>query len=232
MPILVLCLFGRVCFIEFDKDIKTRFGCDMKLKIVRTKLDYWQITEEDYTIIIWWHYDSEQLMTFLGWLQCWEWFLHLLWHRAIISLTPHRVQLGFNRCWIKPYGTGIWVDAVARAVSTRRHDHPLWRRKRWMSFVRRLSRWSLKCTQRTVMENSCISSLWIVPWTLTPLALLLRPVMGHSATAPARLQNGWRPAGSTCGGNSGEQHSITGPRDTDVIWDTGDVFAWGMGWEG
>lgn len=95
---------------------------------------------------------SAQLMTFLGWLQCWEWFLHLLWHRAIISLTPHRVQLGFNRCWMKPYGTGIWVDAVARAVSTHRHDHPLWRRKRWMSFVRRLSRWSRRRQVRIFIQ--------------------------------------------------------------------------------
>lgn len=88
---------------------------------------------------------SAHLMTFLGWLQCWEYFVHLLWHHAIITLTPHRVQLGFNRCWIKPYRTSIWVDMVAWAVSTHRHDHPLWRRKRWMSFVRRLSRRSERC---------------------------------------------------------------------------------------
>ncbi|TNN65962.1 hypothetical protein EYF80_023835 [Liparis tanakae] len=55
---------------------------------------------------------------------------------------------------------------------------------------------------------------------------MLEPVTGHSVTW---LQNGWRPAESTCRGVAGRQaggrHSFTGPRDTDVTRDTGDVFA-------
>lgn len=84
------------------------------------------------------------------------------------------------------------------------------------------------------MEGSWINSLWFLNHCpLNPdSARSPLPVTGHSATAPAWLQNGWRPAGSTCGGIAGEQHSITGPRDTDVIWDTRDVFEWGMGKEG
>lgn len=59
------------------------------------------------------------------------------------------------------------------------------------------------------------SALSLEPWLLLP--------------GDWQLQNEWWPEGSTCRGMAGKRHSITGRRDTDVTWDTGDVFVGELG---
>lgn len=57
------------------------------------------------------------------------------------------------------------------------------------------------------------SGLSLEPWLLLP--------------GDWQLQNEWWPEGSR--GMAGRRHSITGRGDTDVTWDTGDVFVGGLG---
>lgn len=155
--------------------------------------------------------------------------------------SSHTAQQGFIHCGIKPRRT--WEQHLGRhsLLSCLNTDVTFlcliwWRR---MSFVRTSVRWgflpSFKCTQRAVMESSCISfSLNTVPWTLNPPhpppLFFYSSACGRSQhAAPVWLHSGEQPAGSTCRGIAGEQHSITGPRDTDVIRDAREVVGVG-GW--
>lgn len=159
--------------------------------------------------------------------------------------SSHTAQQGFIHCWIKPCRT--WEQHLGRhsLLSCLNTDVTFlclkWWRRRRMSFVRTSGEVRISAQLQVYPKSSdgkqlhqfflkhCPLNFEPTPYPPPPLFFYSSACGRSQHAAPVWLHSGEQPAGSTCRGIAGEQHSITGPRDTDVIRDTREVVGVG-GW--